>query len=1020
MNTTFSSSPLQQTLMLPTEQGVSIQRFDNPKYRQFLKLYEAQLQSFWMPDEIDMKTDRTNMPELTEAEEHVVMSNIKRQILLDSIMGRAPISVFGPAISDPTLEACVQAWTNMECLHSDTEVLTPYGWISISEITTEDLVCQFDLKNGSFSFVNPSAVTFKKTDKAISFFNGIFEQFVTHNHRMCVVNGDYSGGFIEARSFINGDVDVLGFINAGRLENSNVSAPSDTDLYTIMLSELNGEYNEEEDIYEVLIERDSKHNTKFLDIMNKMGLYFDTFEESPSSCFIKYQITEASRCIGANNLKNDLSSILLSTPYNYLDSHYCKFILDEMLFWSGSVHNLNGTDYCSYSSDNKNKIDFVQTVASLAGAKTRVSKNYCSSNNNTKLVVYIYDGLPYEELSSLNIAEIELNEPTVFYCLTVPTSAFLIRYNNKISVTGNCLHSYSYTHIIQQSFVNPTKTLDEVMSIEQIVKCKDSVVKYYDKCIDSVDKYYRGEIPRIDAIRDVWLALNTANALESVRFQLSFACSFIFGQTGKLPGLARIVKLIQRDECVVPETEVLTPKGWKRIDSITPEDKVAQYNLRDGAISFVIPERIVKSNTNEIHHYSGSGFAQSVTPNHRMLASRRISGEIQSPGFVQSKEFKNYKESYTYVSGHHIYGEDELTPLEKLFVAIQADGHISKRCSGTPSGYKTVVFCFSKQKKIDRLIKVFEDCGFEWVESAPVKTIWNKKAKREFIVYLPEEIIDGINLKSFSSWVNLEEKSSVWCKRFVKELSYWNCHTPKDESCKYIVYTSKNKENCDIVQAIAHLSGNRAKISVRDDREQEASDNSYMVYIFDNVHMVSMEVSKRQIECLNKDVDMYCVTVPNGAFVTRLNDKVSITGNCLHVAITNNLLKVLPQDDLDFAMVKEEESVKRAVEEIWRDAILEEDEWAKYLFSKGEIFAFNYRILNQYLRYIVTSRLEKNELPKLEELCDMKSEYVNPIPWILKWTGEEKDQTAPQEAELTNYERATFDISNGSFDNIEM
>ena len=65
MNTTFSSSPLQQTLMLPTEQGVSIQRFDNPKYRQFLKLYEAQLQSFWMPDEIDMKTDRTNMPELT-------------------------------------------------------------------------------------------------------------------------------------------------------------------------------------------------------------------------------------------------------------------------------------------------------------------------------------------------------------------------------------------------------------------------------------------------------------------------------------------------------------------------------------------------------------------------------------------------------------------------------------------------------------------------------------------------------------------------------------------------------------------------------------------------------------------------------------------------------------------------------------------------------------------------------------------------------------------------------------------
>ena len=689
MNTTFSNTSVQQTLMLPVEQGVSIQRFDNPKYRQFLKLYEAQLQSFWMPDEIDMKTDRTNMPELTEAEEHVVMSNIKRQILLDSIMGRAPISVFGPAISDPTLEACVQAWTNMECLHPNTEVLTPYGWISISQITTNDLVCQFDPNKGTFSFVKPSAVTFKETSRAIMFFNGVFEQLVTPNHRMCVVKDDYYSDFIEAHNFISGDTGVLGFINAGRLEgNKRVAAPSDCDLYTVMLSELPGRYIEEDDTYEVTILRSNeKHNAKFLDVMNKMGLSFDVYEENQHSVLIKYRINDASLCIGSSNIKNGLSSLLLETPFDVLDSHYCKFVLDEMLFWGGEVQTLNGTDYYSYTSDDKNKIDFLQTIASLAGAKTRTTNKYSSSKNKT--ILYIYDGMPYEELSSMNIAEIELDDPTVFYCLTVPTSAFLIRYNNKISVTGNCLHSYSYTHIIQQSFVNPTKTLDEVMSIEQIVKCKDSVVKYYDKCIESVDKYYRGEIPRIDAVRDVWLALNTANALESVRFQLSFACSFIFGQRGKLPGLARIVKLIQRDEL-------------------------------------------------------------------------------------------------------------------------------------------------------------------------------------------------------------------------------------------------------------------------------------------------------------------------------------------LHVAITNNLIKVLPQDDIDFAMVKEEEGVKKAVEEIWRDAVLEEDEWAKYLFSKGEIFAFNYKILNQYLRYIVTSRLEKNELPKLEELCDMKSEYVNPIPWILKWTGEEKDQTAPQEAELTNYERATFDISNGGFDNIEI
>ena len=1020
MNTTFSSSSVQQTLMLPVEQGVSIQRFDNPKYRQFLKLYEAQLQSFWMPDEIDMKTDRTNMPELTEAEEHVVMSNIKRQILLDSIMGRAPISVFGPAISDPTLEACVQAWTNMECLHPNTEVLTPYGWISISQITTNDLVCQFDPNKGTFSFVKPSAVTFKETSRAIMFFNGVFEQLVTPNHRMCVVKDDYYGTFIEAHNFISGDTGVLGFINAGRLEgNKRVAAPSDCDLYTVMLSELPGRYIEEDDTYEVTILRSNeKHNAKFLDVMNKMGLSFDVYEENQHSVLIKYRINDASLCIGSSNIKNGLSSLLLETPFDVLDSHYCKFVLDEMLFWGGEVQTLNGTDYYSYTSDDKNKIDFLQTIASLAGAKTRTTNKYSSSKNKT--ILYIYDGMPYEELSSMNIAEIELDDPTVFYCLTVPTSAFLIRYNNKISVTGNCLHSYSYTHIIQQSFVNPTKTLDEVMSIEQIVKCKDSVVKYYDKCIESVDKYYRGEIPRIDAVRDVWLALNTANALESVRFQLSFACSFIFGQRGKLPGLARIVKLIQRDECVIPETEVLTASGWKRIDTVSINDSIAQYDPNSAEISFVKPDRIVTSKTKEVHHYESPRFAQSVTPNHRMLTSRYIYGQELNPKFVESKNFNPHGQNCTFISGRHKNGKDSLNIIERLFIAIQADGHISNKYTGKYSGHRPIEFSFSKQAKIDRIIKLFEESGFYWKEKQGEPQKGNRKAQRKFTLYLPSDIVNHTNIKDFSSWINLSDVSEKWCKEFIEELSNWDCHIPKDKSCNYLMYVSANKGNCDFVQAIAHISGSRAKISIREDKRHPSFNDCYRVYIFNNVSCVSNQASRKIVETLDNEIDMYCVTVPTGAFLTRLNDKVSITGNCLHVAITNNLIKVLPQDDIDFAMVKEEEGVKKAVEEIWRDAVLEEDEWAKYLFSKGEIFAFNYKILNQYLRYIVTSRLEKNELPKLEELCDMKSEYVNPIPWILKWTGEEKDQTAPQEAELTNYERATFDISNGGFDNIEI
>lgn len=134
-----------------------------------------------------------------------------------------------------------------------------------------------------------------------------------------------------------------------------------------------------------------------------------------------------------------------------------------------------------------------------------------------------------------------------------------------------------------------------------------------------------------------------------------------------------------------------------------------------------------------------------------------------------------------------------------------------------------------------------------------------------------------------------------------------------------------------------------------------------------------------------------------------------------HVAITNNLLAILPVDDPDFAIVAKEEETKEKVKEAWRDAIIEEYEWGDYLFVKGDIFAFNKKIAMQYLRYIATARLQKNNLPSLEELCGLESVYENPIPWISNWNGERKDQVAPQEIEKTDYEKGIIDKTSDGY-----
>jgi len=97
---------------------VSLQRYDVLKYKQFDKLTEKQLGFFWIPDEVDVTKDSNDFKQLTANEQHIFTSNLKRQILLDSVQGRAPSEAFGSIVSLPELETWIQTWTFNETIHS--------------------------------------------------------------------------------------------------------------------------------------------------------------------------------------------------------------------------------------------------------------------------------------------------------------------------------------------------------------------------------------------------------------------------------------------------------------------------------------------------------------------------------------------------------------------------------------------------------------------------------------------------------------------------------------------------------------------------------------------------------------------------------------------------------------------------------------------------------------------------------------------------------------------------------------
>lgn len=97
---------------------LGVQRYDKFKYPVFDKLTQQQLGYFWRPEEVSLQKDRADYPLLNDAQKHIFTSNLKYQILLDSVQGRGPGMAFTPYCSLPELEGAMNIWQTMEMIHS--------------------------------------------------------------------------------------------------------------------------------------------------------------------------------------------------------------------------------------------------------------------------------------------------------------------------------------------------------------------------------------------------------------------------------------------------------------------------------------------------------------------------------------------------------------------------------------------------------------------------------------------------------------------------------------------------------------------------------------------------------------------------------------------------------------------------------------------------------------------------------------------------------------------------------------
>jgi ribonucleoside-diphosphate reductase beta chain len=98
---------------------VTIQRFEEVKYKKITDFETTARGFYWVPEEVSLTKDSNDFKESSDAVKHIFTSNLLRQTALDSLQGRGPAQVFTPCVSLPEVEALMYNWSFFETnIHS--------------------------------------------------------------------------------------------------------------------------------------------------------------------------------------------------------------------------------------------------------------------------------------------------------------------------------------------------------------------------------------------------------------------------------------------------------------------------------------------------------------------------------------------------------------------------------------------------------------------------------------------------------------------------------------------------------------------------------------------------------------------------------------------------------------------------------------------------------------------------------------------------------------------------------------
>lgn len=326
--------------------------------------------------------------------------------------------------------------------------------------------------------------------------------------------------------------------------------------------------------------------------------------------------------------------------------------------------------------------------------------------------------------------------------------------------------------------------------------------------------------------------------------------------------------------CLPADAEYLSPTGWKRMDELTKEDKLAVY-YDNGTIKYEHPKEVFKFPADKWYEFKTRFTHQVLCPNHKIVYFTDEAGlkpkKISCEEFVQKGCNAHYKirNFFEPAEGFELDVDDYTL---RLFVAIQADGYDYQKIHNNKHSDITVGFHLKKQQKIGRLRKLLTCAGVNFTESVRVNGIkagcsdFRVKFKHEVVKHFPKE------------WYNLSARQ---LGVIADEVKYWDCSLKGGT----YAYSTNNKDDRDFIQ-FAWASQGYCTTCYERTRDisitQQGKTYDYVnktEYVVNCTKQKLISMGKAVIKEAKGGESKFCPSTSTGMWLARYKNYIFVTGN---------------------------------------------------------------------------------------------------------------------------------------------